>query len=131
MTIRKLEEKDYELLCQWWKDWGWTPPPQDMLPENGAGGLMVMYEDKPVCAGFIYVSNSALCIVDWIISDKQHRKNRKELLLLLIDSLTNTAKLSGSKYCFGLLKNSSLINTYEKCGYIKGDNNSQEMIKVF
>lgn len=130
MTIRKLEEKDYELLCSWWADWGWTAPPQDMLPDNGAGGLMVEVDGKPVFAGFIYVSNSKTCWIEWIISNKKHKENRKELLLLLVSSLTNIAQMSGGKYCLTMLKSKSLIQVYSECGYMKGDGNSQEMIKV-
>ncbi len=39
---------------------------------------------------------------------------------------TNT----GSKYSYALIKNESLIGTYEELGYIKGDSYTGEMIKV-
>jgi hypothetical protein len=58
-NIRKLDENDYDqTLVRWWNDWGWTPPSKDFLPDNGAGGIMVLEGDEPICAGFIYITNS-------------------------------------------------------------------------
>ena len=53
LSIEPLQEGDYEdILCKWWKDWRWTPPSKDFLPENGTGGFMVFDSGTPVCAGF-------------------------------------------------------------------------------
>ena len=42
-NIRPLELDDYDtILVDWWKDWGWTPPPKDFLPDMG---YMVYYND--------------------------------------------------------------------------------------
>ena len=38
---RKIEEKDYDLLVSWWKEWGWDAVPKDMLPSNGDDGIML------------------------------------------------------------------------------------------
>ena len=55
LNVRNLVESDYDLLVQWWKDWGWDPVPQDMLPDNGVGGVMVQQGGKPIIAGFLFV----------------------------------------------------------------------------
>jgi hypothetical protein len=133
MEIRKLDTNDYEnILVDWWKDWGWTPPQKDFLPEDGTGGFIVYDGDTPVCAGFIYITNSKACWIDWIVSNKKYRKkpNRKQSLDLLIETLTNVGKLSGNKYAYALIKNNSLIKTYEFFGYIKADSYTSEMIKI-
>ena len=115
-NIRPLGETDYEdILVGWWKDWKWTPPPKDFLPSDGKGGVMVLDNDIPVCAGFVYMTNSKVAWVDWIISNKEYKKKpqRKEALDLLITTLTNICKDTGNKYCYALIKNKSLIKTYE------------------
>ena len=74
LNIQKLKENDYEkLLVNWWKDWGWQAPPKDFLPDNGAGGFMVYNKDIPICAGFIYKSNSK--VVDHIYTEKIQSQN--------------------------------------------------------
>jgi hypothetical protein len=138
LKIRPLNENDYEeILTGWWSQWNWTAPAKDFLPENGTGGMIVYDGDVPICAGFIYVTNSSVAWVDWIISNKEYRgkddageSKRKKALKLLISTLTNISKKSGGKYAYALIKNKSLIQTYEELGYIKGDAYTSEMIKL-
>jgi hypothetical protein len=132
-NLRPLNKDDYDnTLLGWWKDWGWTAPTKDFLPDNGKGGLIVLDEEIPVCAGFIYVTNSKVSWVDWIISNKNYRKYpaRKEALKLLIESLTNICKDLGSKYTYALLRHEGLIKTYEDLGYTQGESYTKEMIKA-
>ena len=131
-NVRVLNEEDYDtILLDWWKSWDWDAPQKDFLPDNGKGGIMILDGDTPICAGFIYVTNSSVSWIDWIISSKTYRKSpqRTDAIYLLIDTLTNLAKKNGSKYCYALLKHKGLIETYKKLGYISGDSYTQEMIK--
>lgn len=130
-NIRQLEYQDYDTLVKWWNDWGLDAPSKDFLPEDGIGGIMIVDKDTPVCAGFIYNTNSKVAWVDWIVSNTQYRGERKEAILLLIDSLTNICKNTGSKYVFSNNNNRFLINYFIKSGYIKGCENSVELIKKF
>ena len=133
LYIRELNENDYdEILVGWWKQWGWVPPKRDFLPDNGKGGIIVFDQDVPVCAGFMYITNSKAAWVDWIISNKEYTKKpqRKDAIKLLVSALTDICKTAGSKYVYALIKNESLINTYQELGYVKGDNYTTEMIKI-
>tara|TARA_R110000782_G_scaffold2722_5_gene10324 strand:- start:1094 stop:1504 length:411 start_codon:yes stop_codon:yes gene_type:complete len=132
-NIRKLKASDYDdYLVKWWRDWEWEAPLKDFLPENGEGGLIVLDGETPVCAGFIYMTNSKVAWVDWIISNKEYKEKEKRqgALDILIESLTKTCESSGSKFIYALLKHNGLIKTYEKMGYVSGDNYTQEMIKL-
>jgi len=133
LNVRKLNNSDYEdILVEWWKDWGWEPPAKDFLPEDGKGGIIVLDDDTPICAGFMYITNSKVAWVDWIISSKTYnsKPERKEALKLLISSLTQFCKNTGSKYSYALIKNQSLIKVYEELGYTKADSYTTEMIKL-
>ena len=130
-AVRPLNEIDYdELLLGWWKDWGWTPPPKDFLPETG---YVVMDKETPVCAGFLYYTNSSVVLLEFIISNKSYRKkpHRTQAVQFLIDFLTEMCRISEAKYVFSMLKSIPLIDKYEKAGYVKGDKHAQEMIKAF
>jgi len=131
--IRPLNEEDYDTyLYKWWSDWGWTAPVKDFLPDNGKGGIMVLDDGEPICAGFIYLTNSKVSWVDFIISNKEYRKkpHRKNAIGLLIETLTNLAERNGSKFCYALIKQKVLQDTYKKLGYIKADSYTSEMIKI-
>ncbi len=132
LNIEPLNEGDYEnILCQWWKDWRWTPPSKDFLPDNGMGGCMVYDDGVPVCAGFMYLTNSKAVWCDWIISNLNYknRQGRKEAIELLISTIANLAGELGNKFVYALIKNKPLINTYVKCGFKEGSSYTTEMIK--
>ncbi len=132
MEVRKLNSEDYDsILVKWWKDWRWTPPPKDFLPNNGEGGFIVYDKGTPVCAGYMYVTNSKVGWCDWIISNFEYKDKikRKQALKELIDILTRTLGLSNCKYAYALIKSDSLIEHYKKNGYVEGDQYTKEMIK--
>jgi len=134
LEVRILNDTDYQgILVGWWKDWGWSKAPEkDFLPENGKGGLMIMDGDVPVCAGFVYVTNSGISWIDWIVSNKQYRKKpyRKYAINLLIESLTETCKNFGSKYVYTIFKGNDLTDVFESNGYTKTTSYKFEMIKI-
>jgi hypothetical protein len=133
LNIRPLTYEDYDdTLVGWWADWGWTAPTRDFLPDDGEGGLMVLDGDVPICAGYMYATNSKVAWVDWIISNKEYRKKpqRSEAISMLITTLTEISKNTGFKYCYALIKHQSLIETYKELGYTKGDEYVGEMIKI-
>ena len=132
LQIRRLQDTDYdEILTKWWADWKWEPPKRNFLPDNGTGGLIVYDGDEPVCAGFMYVTNSDVYWVDWIISSRTYNKKpqRKNAIKLLIESMTQLCDKVGAKYVYALIKHQSLTGVYEELGYKKGDSYNYEMIK--
>ena len=132
LYVRPLTEKDYDsTLVQWWYEWRWTPPSRDFLPENGEGGFIVYDGETPVCAGFMYETNSKAVWCDWIISNIKYknRNNRKEALSLLVKKISEEAEKLDKKYIYALIKNKPLINVYKKQGFVEGSSYSHELIK--
>ena len=133
LYIRPLVATDYDIiLLQWWSDWRWTAPSRDFLPDNGTGGYMVYDGETPVCAGFMYETNSKAIWCDWVISNIEYkdRTKRKEALSLLIKTISEQARMLNKKYVYALIKNKPLINVYKKQGFIEGASYSHELIKV-
>ena len=132
--IEPLKETDYDdFLVGWWESWGWEPPQKDFLPENGKGGICVFEDTVPICAGFLYATNSGVAWVDWVVSNKEYKKkpHRQQAIGLLVETLTNIAKNTGYKYSYALIKHKGLLSTYKMLGYIEGDKYTTEMIKAF
>ncbi len=131
LNVRNLTEKDYTTLVGWWKDWEWDPVPQDMLPENGAGGVMVKQGDKPIIAGFLFWSNSNIVWFDWIVSDKKVGKlTRAKALMLLIDVVEEMVKSAGKKYIITVSDNKSLISTFKKKNWYVDKDPLNKIIKT-
>ena len=123
-SIRKLNPSDYDdLLVVWWKDWGFTPPDREVLPDNAKSGLIVFDNTKPVCAGFIYLTNSKVVLIEWIISNKKYNNKRKKVKALnfLLDALILTCSKLKIKYIKADNESKSLTKAFEKKGFKKGD----------
>jgi hypothetical protein len=133
MDVRYLKEDDYDTILKgWWKKWRWTAPSRDMLPQNGSGGIIVSKEGEDICAGFVYFTNSKTAWIEYIISNPSYknRADRKEALNMLINVLSVYVEQEGYKYIYTSLKNKHLIDRYAECGFLSGDKNCQEMIKI-
>ena len=102
-NARKLNDKDYDCLVNWWKWWRWTPIPKDFLPDNGTGGIMIEKENTPIVAGFMYNTNSKAVVVEWIVSNPEYKnKDRKQAVELLLSTIEAVCKEQGKKYMFSI-----------------------------
>jgi len=132
LNIRRLTDKDFETLASWWKQWpDWEVMPKSYYPEDGTGGFIVEKGDKPIVAGFVYLTNSKGALLEWIVSDPDYREDdRQSAIELLIDGCENVCKSLGYEYMFSIGRTKKLINTHEKMGWHVDKNPSFEMIKT-
>lgn len=130
LNVREIRESDWETMQDWWTKWNWPRMPKDLLPMNGCGGLMVYKEQELIACGFLYLSNSKVAWLDWIVSNPEYRhKDRKEALSMLITSLEEVARQQGYSIIISIARNNSLIETHRKLGYMVDDNPSYEISK--
>ena len=110
LKARTLLEQDYSMLEEWWKAWGWPPVSKDVLPDNGTGGVMIEYKDKPIVAGFIYWSNSGMCWFDWVVSDPDGNKRARPLAVkFLIQTVEQMVKNAGKKCIMSISRSYILL----------------------
>jgi hypothetical protein len=132
LSIRELRESDWDTLTTFWKSWPeWkTHPTKELLPMNGCGGVMVLKGEEPVMAGFLYLTNSKVAWLEWIVSNPDYRQDdRKEALELLINTLESVAINQGYEIILSIGRNSGLIETHKKLGYTVDDKPSYEISK--
>ena len=130
LNIRALEESDWETLLSWWKWWRWPELSKDVLPMNGTGGLMICKGYVPIAAGFLYLTNSKVAWLDWIVSNPDYRENdRKQSLILLINGLEEVAKNQGCNTIISITRSNSLINIHKSLDYTVDENPSYEISK--
>jgi hypothetical protein len=132
LSARLLTSDDYHnTLTKWWKDWRWTPPSVDFLPDN-FNGIMVSYGDVDVCACFLYMTNSNIVWMEFIISnfEVKDRDVRNKSMEYMINIVKGIAKDFNRKYVMSNVKNPSLINRLSESGFHKGSSNVQELIYI-
>ena len=81
MMIKIFEKEDYKTIEKWWIDHDQKPCPYNLLPSIG-------YIVNDMVAGFLYQTDSELCFIESLISDKKSDKEkRSEALGHLFDNL--------------------------------------------
>ena len=130
LKARALQESDWETLQEWWTKWEWPQMNRDLLPLNGLGGLIVCKGDIPIVAGFLYLTNSKVAQMEWIISNKYYRgADRKDALEMLILGLEEVALSVDKNIILSIGRNTGLINMHKKLGYTVDDKASYEISK--
>ena len=106
-------DKDYDTLVAWWQAWGFGQVPKECLPPDG---IIVEVDNKPVCAGGLYIGQGTqFGFMEWIVTDKQaDAKNVHKCLKLCIDSIMKLAKAKGLKLVYTATKEQALHKRYQK-----------------
>ena len=118
---------DYMDFANWWSDWSWPIIPPDYLPPIG-----IIIEDglTKYCAGWLYQMDAKICMIEWIISNKDAPKEeRSKALDLLVTALTDAARDRGFKSVFTAIKTPRLIQRFESAGYGVSDKAMTHMIR--
>jgi len=130
LIFRPLNKEDYEIICGWWKWWRWPVLPKTALPNSGEGGFMVEKNNIPIVSGFLYISNSKMAMLEWIVSNPKYKENdRKEAIELLINQVEIFCKDLDVKHIITLGRNKHLIETHRKLGWHVDNKTSYEIIK--
>lgn len=102
----------YEELVTWWRFWKFPAPDMDMLPTN----MIVSYDEgKPVCAGFIYGSDSKIAWLEWIVASPGAGKEiRSQGIEIVLQGSKIAANCLGFAVLFTSCKNPSLVHKLKK-----------------
>jgi hypothetical protein len=123
ISIERFQpEKHYESVCRWWSAQSWPIIPLSHLPQTG---LVVMHEGMPAAAAWIYKTDSAFCLLEFIVANPEIRKEtRTAILSTLISSAKVVAEVMGFQSIFVTNRNQSLGKRLEAQGFKISD---QEM----
>lgn len=123
MNVRLFTEKDYPIVCSWWKDHQWPSIPLSFLPKTG-----IIVDD--CAAGFLYCTDSKLCWLEFVVVDKSaDKQRRRDALDLLISESIEIAKESGYMVMFSSVSHAGLIQRYKNHGFDVTDQNMTNLIK--
>ena len=130
MNIRYLNKDDYETIASWWKWWRWPVLPRETLPDNGESGYMIEKNGIPIVSGFLYLTNSSVVLLEWIVSNPEYRQgDRKDAIELLINESEKFCKNMGITFIFSIGRSKHLMDTHEKLGWHVDKKPSHEIIK--
>ena len=117
VTIRPIKEEDYILINSWWKMIDKSPPPRNLLPENGSHGLMACKDGRPIVCTYLYLTNSKMGYCDYMISDMSYRgRDRFDIVLKLMDIAVGTAWELGCEDFWFITKNKGMLKRCKSLG---------------
>lgn len=111
--IRKIDlDKDYETLSLWLKNHNKPSMNKDLFSDSG---FMV----DEIVAGFLYKTNSSICLVENFISDPTSKKNlRRAAINTLFKTIIDEAKSCGFKMMFTSVQLNSLHKNLKDLEFI-------------
>ena len=121
------EKKHYHHFLLWWDERGLDFTPASFLPKSG----IVIEDDNgiPFVAGFLYLTNGGVAMINTLISDKS-RKDRSLAIDVLIDTLITMAKSSGYKVISCATNLEHLTDRYIRHGFQKFETGVTHMGKI-
>jgi hypothetical protein len=94
----RLDKARYLIVKGWWLERGWDIPAIDSLSTTG---LMIYHKGRPVCAGWLYQTDSLMAVIGFVIGDsKTVGKVKKQSVKFLLTELERIAKELGFKSIF-------------------------------
>lgn len=118
MKAEVFTAEHHPTLASWWEAHGWPVIPMSSLPARG----LLVGEENPVVAGFLYITDSDIGIMEWIVSDpKSSIFERSKSLDYLIEELCTLGKTLGCRLLLTFLKHDGLMKRVEKLGFVQTD----------
>ena len=126
VRARKFDlSKDYDILEKWWRGHGSFPPePEHLAPM----GIVVEVDQKPICAGFLYNTDSKICVFEFVVSDPDASKeDRCNSLNLLIDRIQRLARELEYSLIYTSINIEAYIRKLKDAGFVEADKNQTHM----
>ena len=98
LSKRSYKEDDYSILAKWCKAWGYKTIPKAFLSSKGT---IIEVEKAPAVMGWLFETDSKMCMIRWVISDKEiHKVDRHRAVDALLESFHADCEALGFKYIF-------------------------------
>ena len=103
-NARPIKVEDYTILMEWWNSYdGIEIPDSSILPDNGLGGFVMEKEGKMVAAAYVYLTNSDVGYIDFLISNPNYKgRDRYDIIAKLILVCSESAVAKGCKLVWAM-----------------------------
>lgn len=109
----------YKEICSWWLGHKWPCIPLESLSQTG---MVAFIDGRPICAVWLYKTDSNLCWMEWMISNPSSSKKEREIALpALISHCALKAMHLGFKHIFTSTRVQRYIKRLQLAGFIVND----------
>lgn len=124
----RLDRERYLIVKNWWLEKKWDVPVSESLSSTG---IMIYYQDQPICAAWLYQTDSLVAMVGFIIADSNTRgKIKKNSIKFLLEKLEDVARSMGFKLIFLPVATDSVARlSIKELNYIDSGSKINELSK--
>lgn len=127
MNVRRYTSADHAMLANWWVAHKWPIIPEVALPKVG---LVIENKGIPVCAGFLYQTDSVMAWLEFIVSNPAcDTMERGQALDLLIEDLSAYAKELGFMSLFTSSNHTRLMERYKEHNFQLSDSGVSHFVR--
>ncbi len=112
-------------MKKWWIDKNWSIPTPDALSTTG---IMIYYDDKPLCSAWLYQTDSSMAVIGFMIADERRGKIKSEGIKLLLLKLEEVGKNLGFRSIFFPTSSNGVARLGAKLNYSSTPTN--ELAKI-
>lgn len=110
---------DYAIIEGWWNAQGSYPPKPEQLPSTG---FIVEESGTPVCAGFLYRTDSSICVFEFVVSNPEATKEQRDTALsYLIESAKEWAESEGFNLIYTSVGIPKYVSRLKYSGFVEAD----------
>lgn len=119
LVVRPFDfSRDYDTISQWWEEHNSFAPKPEHLSTTG----IIVEADIPLCAGWLYKTDSKICVFEFVVSNpKADKEIRDASLELLIESIKKISKEQGYKLIYSSVKGLRYIMRLQQQGFVVVD----------
>jgi len=101
IKVRQIVMEDYKHVDSWYEKREELRPISILLPNNGLDGFIVEKNNTPIAVIYLYLTNSKMGYMDFLMSDPDYKEeDRYELIMLLLKYCTQRAIKIGLECVF-------------------------------
>lgn len=131
LLTRDFKEEDYQDFVKWYKTIKRAKGKYPSHEQLATIGRVVECNNIKVCMGFLYITNSNIALISFVIANKEApREIRKKALKKLLTSLEQEATNNHYDMVMILTDNPFFSKSLTEVDYLKGDSPHIEHIKI-
>ena len=89
----RINKEKYAIVKKWWEDRKWAVPKPSCLATTG---IMIYDNKKPICAAWLYQTDSLMAVIGFLIADLETKgKVKRDAVKFLLIKLEEEAKNMG------------------------------------
>lgn len=120
--------EDYPIISSWWLRHEWPVIP---LTHLSSSGFICELDGVPAVAGWIYETNSAFCLLEFVVANPEiRREKRTEAFEAFLEAMVKYSKEAGFSTIFTTVKSGGLMGRLENQGFQKSDVGMTNMVRI-